>query len=280
MVAAKIWNKQVDPNKLYVYDADGNKVNTQLIDQSGFYWFHTYYTLLFEAKDIPALGYKVFVIDTGEVPSDGKEVKMAEEGGVYTIENEYLKVTVDGATAALTSVLDKQSDFDYVKEGGKLGQVNYEIEEHNGMTAWCLSPLKEKRPLEGGKVSVIHNGPNLVAIRSEFSVNGSSVYLDAAVRKGSRKVDFTLRTRWLETGDPAKGIPGLRAYFPTGLKSEKVHYEIPFGSMDRAQSGQEVPAQKWMTVCDGGHSVTLVNRSKYGHRCEDSTMSLCLLRAS
>lgn len=295
MVMAKIWNKQIDPNNVFVYDNDGNKVKAQVIDHCGFYWFHTFYAIMFEAKDIPALGYKTFVVDTGDVIADDpKALKITTDvgdkclradgqppmDGIYTIENEYLRISVDAMSAALVHVIDKETGFDYVKPGEKIGLVEYQVEATNGMTAWNLSPAKERVPLTDGNFVILQNGPNVITLRADFKLNDSSICLDTTITKGSRKVDFTLRTRWMEIGKHPKGIPGLKAYFHTNICSENFNYEIPFGSMERKQGPQEVPALKWLNLSDDTHSVTLVNRAKYGHRCDDGTVSLTLLRSS
>ncbi|MBP5273730.1 MAG: alpha-mannosidase [Abditibacteriota bacterium] len=293
-VHAKVWNKQADRNNVFAYDASGSKVKCQHIERCG-YNGHYYDDFVFEAKDIPALGYKVYVLDTGDsiepdpnaltIKSDVGDKFLRGDGqppmnGEYIIENEYLKVTVDAVSASVVSVIDKETGFNYVKPGERLGLVEYQEETPNNMPAWHLSPVKERRPLADGNFRILRNGPNLITLRAEFKVNKSFVALDTSLAKGSRKVDFTVRTRWFEIGDGQKGIPTLRAYFPTGFAGGKFRYEIPFGFEEREQSAQEIPALKWVSLSDDKHSVTLVNKAKHGHRCQDDTISLTLLRSS
>ncbi len=294
-VTVKIWNKKLDVNNVFVYDETGEKVKAQFVDHCDFYWFHKYDAFVFEAKDIPALGYKVFVVDTGDaIDADPDDLKCYTDvgdksfrgdgqppmDGCYTLENKYLRVKVHAPSAALVSVVDKETGFEYVKQGEKMGTVEYQVEAPNGMPAWNLSPVKTRKPLEDGNFRIFRNGPNLVTIRAEFKVEDSVVCLDTSLAKNSRKVDFVCRTRWFEVGDGQKGIPTLRAYFPTAFNGGSLHYEIPFGAMERIQSAQEVPALKWMNLSGKDKSVTLVNRAKYGHRCQDDTISLTLLRSS
>ena len=295
VVMTKIWNKKIDPNNLFVYDNDGNRIKAQVIDYCTFYWFHTYYAIMFEAKDIPPLGYKVFVVDTGDfIEPDPKAVTLTSDvgdkcvrgdgqppmNGQYILENEFLKVSVDATSAALVSVIDKETGYEYVKKGEKLGIVEYQMESANGMAAWNLSPVKERTPLDNGNFVILQNGPNMITIRADFKVNDSSICLETTLKKGSRKVDFMLRTRWLEVGNYQKGVPSLKAYFPTSFENGELHYEIPFGIMERKQSLQEVPALNWMNLSGEKQSVTLVNRAKYGHRCNEDKLSLTLLRSS
>ena len=297
VVMAKVWNKKLNPGKVCAIDSEGNKIKAQVID-SGNYFMHDYYAVVFEAKDIPALGYKVYAIDACPEPLEVENpVKISDStgrfgnfleastSGEYIIENEYLKIIFDTATGSLISVVDKETDFNYVQVGGGIGELECQMEQANGMSAWSMGNLIDRQILDHGKTFVVQSGPNKITIRTDFEYNESAISNEISLAKGSRQVDFKVRTRWMEVGSPEKGTPVLKAYFPANLEEGIPTFETPFGSQSKIQDSQEVPALKWFDLTGDSeegkkHGITLVNKSKYGHSCMDDTIALTLLRSS
>ncbi len=311
MITVKIWNKKAGDN-FVVIDEQGNKTKAQVIDK-GAYWGHEYQALVIEAKDIPPLGYKTFAIDvdteeevfkvSGEIHSDRPMNKSSNDmdsfvrinnysstffeidtSNSYNIENEYLDVIVDSSTGSLISVIDKETGYDYVREDEAIGEIEYQIEQSNMMPAWCVSNKKYRQALDEGSSEVLYNGPNKVTIRTKFKIENSEVALDTSLCRGSRQVDFKVATRWMELGSEEKGIPTLRAYFYANINDGQARHETPFGYSEIEQSNQEVPALKWFDLSgqtgSGFNGITLSNKSKYGHSCNDDTITLTLLRSS
>lgn len=291
-VYAKVWNKELADDRVLVRDSDGNETRGQVVAR-GNYWGHKYVTVAFEATDVPALGYKVYAIDSSAspVPCEGAKIgsilpertttMIREIGEAGILENEFLQVEVDSASGAIKHLIDKETGFDYVPEGRLLGVIEYYQEAHNGMTAWVIGQIKEVVPLtEGGTLSITQRGPNRVAVKTDRKHRSSTISVEIGLNAGSRMVDFTLNTHWLEIGTPETGTPMLRAAFPVNLGEGNARYEIPFGSQERPQGEQEIPALKWADVSDDKHGLTLVNDTKYGHSCKDNTLRLTLLRSS
>jgi len=297
VVLAKVWNKKLDPAKVCAIDSNGNRIKAQIID-AGNYFGHNYYAVLFEANDIPALGYKVFAIDDCPEPLEVKNpVSIKDDtnrlgnflefstAGEYIIENEFLKLVVDTATGSLTSVVDKESGFEYTQLGAGIGELEYQIEQSNGMSAWSLGNLNFRQVLEQGNFFIVQGGPNKVIVKTDFEYSKSSISLEISLAKNSRQVDFKVRTRWMELGTMEKGVPVLRAYFPANFDDGVATYETPFGCQTKIQDSQEVPALKWFDLTGYSeegkkHGITLVNKSKYGHSCMDDAIALTLLRSS
>ncbi len=297
VVMAKVWNKKMDPGKTCVIDAEGNRQKAQVID-SGNYFQHDYYALVFEARDIPALGYKVFAVDDCPEPLETEDaVKLSDlfrqdlagfspsVAPEIVMENKYIRARVSKTTGAVVSCIDKETGFEYCSDVNGIGELEMQTEQGNGMSAWSLSHITSRELLEKGTFSIVQNGPNLASVRVDFEYNSSFISLETSLAKDSRKIDFKVRTRWMEVGDPGKGIPTLRAYFATGFAGGTPVYETPFGYQTKEQDFQEVPALKWFDLTgesDDGekYGITLLNRSKYGHSCVDDTIALTLLRSS
>jgi len=91
----------------------------------------------------------------------------------------------------------------------------------------------------------------------------------------------------LERGDPATGVPALRASFPLAVEDGEANYEIACGYIKREADGEECPGLTWADLCgvasfdeDTPVGATLLNDSKYGYQVSDSELRLTLLRSS
>ncbi len=295
-VFAKIWNKQVIDDRVVVRDSYGVEKKGQVVAR-GNYWAHEFVTVAFKAEDVPALGYKVYAIDNSPTPVEGKGAIISNmlneiygihfpvSGSSGWMENEYLKVEVDFASGAIKSLIDKETGFNYVPEGKLLGVLEAYQEKPHGMTAWIIGQTPDVEQLtSGGDLQIISHGPNRVDVRVNRKYRESTISVEMGLNAGSRMVDFKLNTRWVERGTPETGVPMLRAVFPVNITNGTATYEIPFGSQEREQAAQEVPALKWADLSgkaeNGKFGITLVNDSKYGHSCNENTMRLTLIRSS
>lgn len=291
VVYAKVWNKPVEDDKVVVRDSAGNEMKGQVVARGG-YWGHSFTTVAFRA-DVPALGYKVYAIDSAfePVPGEGANagsmfssiygIDFPNPEGPKCLENEYLRVEIDFPSGAIKHLVDKETGYDYVQEGKLFGVLEAYREAPHGMTAWVIAQTPEVEQLtSGGTLRVTQRGPNRVAVRCDRKYKDSTISLEIGLNAGSRMVDFKLNTRWVERGTPEGGVPMLKVAFPVNVKAGTPTYEIPFGSQARRQSEQEIPALKWADLSDGKAGITLVNDCKYGHSCYDDTLRLTLIRSS
>jgi len=303
VVEVKLWDTQLDPQHLIVTGHGAEAQRVQVLDKGG-YWAHDYLTVAFPVE-LPALGYRAVCIsdraaEFGLLPTEPGD-PWAGQGGSwrmieppdYTLENEYLKVTLDPASGGLVSLYDKQTGREWIPEGEAAGVFQYALEANNGMTAWVIGDfLQQTDLLDGGVLKRVQTGPYVNTFRWTRTIGkrgdsrDTTLELDITVRQGVPRVEFRLRVDWREIGDKERGIPHLRVRFPLAVDSApastRPRYEIPFGSLVRnLVNGEEVVAQRWADVAEAdGQGVALVNTSKYGHSFDQGTLALTLLRAS
>jgi len=303
VVEVKLWDTQLDPQHLIVTGHGAEAQRVQVLDKGG-YWAHDYLTVAFPVE-LPALGYRAVCIsdraaEFGLLPTEPGD-PWAGQGGSwrmieppdYTLENEYLKVTLDPASGGLVSLYDKQTGREWIPEGEAAGVFQYALEANNGMTAWVIGDfLQQTDLLDGGVLKRVQTGPYVNTFRWTRTIGkrgdsrDTTLELDITVRQGVPRVEFRLRVDWREIGDKERGIPHLRVRFPLAVDgapaSTRPRYEIPFGSLVRnLVNGEEVVAQRWADVAEAdGQGVALVNTSKYGHSFDQGTLALTLLRAS
>ena len=283
MVTAKVWNKDFPGDRIAVRDEKG-KVTAGQVVGTGNYWGHSFTTVDFPAKDVPATGYKVYTIDRVAEPVPTKGVSMPSPG---VMENEFVRVEMDAASGAIKHLIDKSTGYDLVPEGELFGVLELCQEVPHGMTSWEIGQVRRlTRLADDGVFAVGQRGPHRCSVQTSREVGDSRVTVEIGLNADSAMVDFTVNAHWVERGTPATGVPMLRIAFPTKIADPKATYEIAFGSIERPADGHEVPALKWADLsgecvgAEGQCGVTMVNADKYGHNAEDNTLRLTLIRSS
>jgi len=297
LVYAKVWNKEIADDKALVRDSDGREMRGQVVHR-GKYWGHKFTTVAFKA-DVPALGYKVYAIDNSPAPMPMPDspakitnhtperydsmIPEVHDGGV--LENEYLRVEIDFAAGAIKHLIDKETGYDYVPEGELFGLIEAYQENPHGMSAWIIGQITEAMALDQEWIlDMAQRGPARASVRARTKYRDSRIDVEIGLNADSRIVDFNCHLHWVERGSHETGIPMLRVAFPVNVTKGVPTYEIPFGSRQRAQSPQEIPALKWADLSGdtgkGKRGITLVNDCKYGHSCNNGTLRLTLIRSS
>jgi alpha-mannosidase len=293
VVEAKLWDTALDETQLVVTYEGAEPLPVQILDK-GRYWGHEYTTVAFPVR-VPALGYRTVCVSDrraelglarkqDEDPWAGmlgswRQIQPSD----YALENEHVRAQLDPASGGLRSLLDKRTGREWVPEGAVSGILQYNVEAHEGMTAWVIGQfLKRKDLLDGGHLVQVHTGPYLSSYRWSRRIGASSLELDISLRRGSPRLEYSLRVDWREMGSREEGIPHLRVRFPLAIDRPTVSYAIPFGAISRDLSdGQEVPALRWADLLEAdGAGVTLTNTSKYGHSLDGHSLEMTLLRSS
>jgi len=204
-----------------------------------------------------------------------------------TMENEHVRVRLDGATGGIVELADKASGVDVADGQEPAGVLEYCLERPGGMTAWTIQPFQRRIcPLEVASIQKLAAGPHLAAVAVKAKINDSTATLTYSLRAGLAFVEIDVEVDWLERGSPSTGTPSLRLRVPLALRDARAAYEIPFGAVERAeQAGQEVPALRWadVTGVDAGGKpcgCTLLNDCKHGHSLDGRTLALTLIRSS
>jgi len=232
--------------------------------------------LTFLAECVPSLGYKVFWIGKAK---PGKTTAVKADG--TTLENEFLKVKVHPKQGTIVSMFDKVLGKEVIPKGSFANQLQVLMEKPHGMTAWIIGPILRMYNLRNAlSVELIADGPNVAAIRTKHKFRKSQFTQEIRLEAGSRQVEIRLTADWYEQGTPKKNAAMLKVAFPVNVDSQKATYELPFGFIQRDNTGQEYPSQKWIDLSDESGGVSLLNSNKYGHDVKDNQMRLTLLRSS
>jgi alpha-mannosidase len=294
-VNVSIYDSGFDPSQIVAVDNEGVARPILLLNEIESEWGHKRLVVAFDALDVPAMGYRTYILCERQSLSPATIDATAESGilcaNFNSFETPFVQFRVDQEQGGVTDLIDKRSGAKILPNASRtpLGSFGYVTEEHYG-SAWVLGRELEPptllktssfrvlgRKSREGTGEIEPKAPGGCQTEHVFKVPGttSGVKLSMSVNSIEPRLDFTAEVDWREIGSPERGIPGLLVQLPLGFSSIKSSYEIPFGSIERDLfDGDETPALRFAHVegtarTKTGESVfaglTLVQDCKYGH---------------
>lgn len=299
-------DRQIDG--LRVEDPDGNEMPVQILDRFDFQapFDHPHelplriegerWKFLFHGPDVPAMGYRVFRIVPFRHPMRHPGSMLT---GSHTMENEHLAVTVnpngtvDVVEKSTGRALRKQNLF---RDRGETG--DYWVGDR---------PLKERVITSHGaeaQVSLVEDGRLRCTMeaRLQLDLPVGATEDGSERREECRTVPITIRYS-LVAGEPFLRIRTtidnrvedhlLSALFPTGVRTDVSHAEVPIDVVERdiplpqCRDWREPhrprhPQRSFVDLSDGQAGVALLNRGLPQYETfddEQRTVGLTLLRA-
>lgn len=249
--------------------------------------------ILFIAKDVPAMGYKVYIMKKEEKAVPHKE----KQENSFSLENEFYRVEFDESKGFIRRIYDKKNEKEVLSGYGNFLQLFGDKPPY--WDAWDIGYTGEEWTPNFRKIELIENGPVRYGIRTYFDflnpkskakrVNAeptkgypnSFFILDTFLYRGIDRVEFRTKVDWWEEHTL------LKTAFDVNVKNKSATFEIPFGYIERPTTREtswekaryEVPALKWIDLTGDGFGVSLMTRSKYGYDVSGSRMRISLLRS-
>lgn len=242
--------------------------------------------LLFIARDVPALGCRVYRPTEQAATSD-----LAVEDET-TLQNAFLRFHVHPSSGAIETLYDLEHNRPVDAMSGWRGVERKEVagminrlqilwEQPHTMSAWNIGDItRVDNLIKGAQVKLVEQGPVRAVIAVTHKFLHSSITQRYVLYAGLRRVDIETDLDWHEAGGKDVDAPMLRAIFKPRLgPGAKATFEVPFAGLERAADGDEVPALRWADVSDAEYGLTLLNNAKYGHQAHGNTLGLTLVRA-
>jgi alpha-mannosidase len=259
-----------------VVDSRGDALPVQILSSDA---ATNSYALLIEAKNVPSMGYEILHVVPGK-----HEVPGALKTSGLTLENEFLRVTVDAQSGCITSLFDKRTEFESIASGGCGNELVAFKDTPKDYDAWNIDADFEKvftNLDKADSVQLVEQGPLRAAIRVTRTWQNSKFVQDIRLYAGLDRVDVANDIDWHETHIL------LKAAFPLAASSGHATFEIPYGTIERPttrnnkveQAKFEVPALRWADLGDAGHGFSLINESKYGYDAKGNVLRISLLRS-
>lgn len=262
------------PKGITVFDAKGQKVNSQLL---------TYKDgkahLLIDAR-VPATGYAVYDVRPG---GSSSKKSIQASGPVHSIENSVYTIKVDNK-GDIISLIDKRNGKELVKPGKAIRLALFTENKSYNWPAWeIIKTTLDREPVSIGEgqteITLKEDGDlrKTLSIKKTYGKSVFQQYIRLYEGSLADRIDFHNEFDWQSTNAL------LKAEFPLNVQNEKATYDLGIGSVERGnntKTAYEVYAQYWadLTDKDDSYGVSILNNSKYGwDKPNDHTIRLSLL---
>ena len=235
--------------------------------------------ILFEAREVSALGYAVYRLMPGTANAAALPVKATSR----TLENQYVKVTLDNC-GRFKRVFDKQANREVIA-AGKCGNVLQLFEDRPAQhDAWDIDYNFEETLYEPDKaesMEIVEQGPVRAVIRVVRCTEKSVFTQDITLYASSPRIEVNTHVDWHEKRRL------LKVAFPVDILAPRATYHIQFAAVERSTHKNtafdharfEVPAHHWADLSEADYGVSLLNDCKYGYDVRDNVLRLSLLRS-
>ncbi|MBN1158939.1 MAG: alpha-mannosidase, partial [Bacteroidales bacterium] len=286
-----------------VRDASGNNYPAQIVSSK-----HTppgFTSLVqFVVDHMPAGGYKTFYIDMTDPGEKQDPIPFSNN----TFETDHFRIRIDPGTGGITSLYDKRTGKEFVRDGEQLNRLRIYLEDKKGgMKSWTINKIvKQENVSNIESVKIVESGPVRACIETVKTWGKSRFIERCYLYRSYPRIDYDMEVHWLETGSDSTDSPMLRAVFPVNMPGSGFYSQVPFDVVERpvdgiidgieapshlkhqdaygvkaeVDDGQEVPAQKWVDVSDGKVGIALLNRTRYGYSYARGDLRLTLMRSA
>jgi alpha-mannosidase len=253
-------------------------VQTAYVEPDAKYWENLW--VEFPIADVPAFGYRlVWLVQTEQSLAAMDDIVNDDPN---TIENEFLRVTIDSETGDIAMLWDKVNHRSVFSEAAN--QIELFQDSGQYWDAWNIDPKYEMQPLPPSQ--------HFDVVRME------SLYIQelwAVGQGGSRAYILEQGTPWLKikaqlNGDERHVL--RKACFPLNFTADHATYETAGGVIQRptrpttaAEKAQwEVSGLRWADMSSGGnendYGVSILSDRKHGYDHQPHQIRLTLLRGS
>jgi hypothetical protein len=201
--------------------------------------------LVFLASDVPAFGSRHYRVVKGKCPlTDGCKLNGT------TLENQYLRVTLDPATGNITHLVNVATDKNFA-----------DVKVNGGLNAFRWIPANRYEPQADTHIAIatVEAGPLVVELRVASQSTGC--------RAVSRSVRLIAGQPWVEIGNIVDKLPlvakdGIHFGFGFDIAQGRTRVDIPWGVMemekDQWPQGNRnwIAMQRWLDISNDKEGVT------------------------
>lgn len=226
----------------YLVDPSGNQALAQASRSraDGTYWH-------IRAEDIPALGYKVYRVQTMDEPaaSDHKSDK-----SLSTLENDYYRMEIDKQTGTVSSLVDKQWGTELIdkKNPWQLGQFIHETISNRSQLEQFHLVSCQRKTLENVTIRRGLDGPLWKSLvftgETPTAEENTSLRLEILLFQQEKKIEFHYSLVKKDITDPE----AIYIAFPFRLPQAEVVYEAHGGLVTPGKNQLEGTSSDWHTV--------------------------------
>ena len=250
-----------------IFDADGNPIPVQAYTK-----LDGTKALVFIAKDVPAVGYKVYYAKEQPVPA----TKTLHGSSV---ENDRYRLVFD-ENAELSSVYDKANDREVLDGKGNVFRIYEDLP--GKYEAWDIvaTYVDIQFDTEPGKVEKIEVGDVFTCITVTKKILKSFVRQNILLYHDLDRIDFDSYIDWQERRKL------LKVGFDTSIRTNKYTRDIAYATIENSNYRQnpydaakfEVSAHNFIDMSEDAYGLSILNDCKYGFEVDKQRMIVTLLK--
>ena len=258
----------LDDVNVAVTDENGNNVPVQVVED-----FAGNRKAVFYAKNIPAVGYKLYSVK--EAAAKATDAPIVSE-----LENDFFRISFNDK-AEITSIYDKREERETLK--GNANVFKMYLDNPSNHDAWDIIEEFESRPvdLEDAKIVACEKGDVFTALTIEKNMLSSKLRQKIVIYNELDRIDFITNIDWKED------MKLLKVNFPIEVAASKYTSDIAYATIERNiqnynsfdQAKFEVNAHNWIDLSEEGYGVSILNDGKYGYSVDDDKIAISLLKA-
>ena len=251
-----------------IYDAEGNKVPVQAYTK-----LDGTKVLVFVAKDVPAVGYKVYYTKDAAV-AEAEAVESAD------IENANFSLKFD-ASAELVSIFDKKNNREVLEGKGNVFRIYEDLP--GKYDAWDIVATYTDREFEteAGKVESVVCGDVFTCVTIAKNIMKSTLKQNIIIYNELDRIDFDTFISWHEQEKL------LKVGFDVDIKAQKFTRDIAYATIESSnyrhnpydKAKFEVSAHNFIDMSEDGYGLSILNDCKYGYEVNEQRMIITLLKA-
>jgi len=198
------------------------------------------------------------------------------------LENEFLRVEFNPATGNIARLYDKQNKREAFRgEGNSLVALEdtpdraQAVSKEYAGPAWNIGLTGKQWDVDkAASIEVVEPGPARATLRVVHRFRDSKFTQDVSLIAGVPRVDVEMTTDWYERNT------FLKVGFPVSVTASKATAEIPYGAIERDQTGAEMVMGKWVDISDANYGVAILNNGRHGYDTKDNTIRLSVIRGA
>lgn len=256
--------------KLYgsVTDKDGNPVPTQKIRDSKTNCCDDKYATAILAT-VPPLGYTTYYFHKAECEKTFDNPFTVTD---TSIENALIRIKFNKENGEITSIIDKRQGNELL--AAETGITLLDDTKHD---TWAHGVPAYTDVVDvdiSGSASVTECGPVRATVRTVHTLGNSKIIRDYSILPDTDTVTVSVKVDFREE------YRILKFTFPVNVKEPFAKCGIPYGSITRANNGDEHVFNDWIAMTDGGSSgLSVSTDSKHSFDAVGNELRLTVLRS-
>jgi alpha-mannosidase len=224
--------------------------------------------------DLPPLGYRTYRIVPSSTPPAADTALRATD---TTLENRCFRLIIDPATGCIASLHDKQSGIE-VFEGPAARPVVID----DPSDTWSHNVFRFQDVIGAFKpqsVKLVESGPVKAVLRVISTYEHSTLTQDFTMYNDLDQIDVHVTVDWHEQQKM------LKLRFAVNQIFMRATYEIPYGHIERENTGDEEAGQSWLDLSGvvratgTTYGLSLLNDGKHSFDVDVRDIGLTVLRS-